>query len=354
MGQLNVRYPPFESRRLNPSHLPMVEAATSSNVGGDLKIESSDGWLIERSVGRAHCGGDVDEEAWPRVVTTQREGWYLQPHPLHRGIRRAIDGIALLMLLTLLYLFIAPGLELVGITPWGTNSVRLGLLDYPLLGLVVVPVILLPLVLRIGVNVTELRRQRALMDDEDLSIMVEIDVRSSADHATVQLNGPSAQHATDASLAVGALPPQRRRVLELLERRPTGQPPPGSTTEILGINAPSDDGTGFGEDAPMQHHGWPGGLYLRPMRLGEEGPWEAIDRRGIARLQPPEGPWPGSLYDDIVLIHWEVVVRFQHPKHGVLMHVTPLKMPWSEEHAKHIMVEARDGRVELWSHEPIR
>ncbi len=331
----------------------MVEAATSSNVGGDLKIESSDGWLIERSVGRAHCGGDVDEEAWPRVVTTQREGWYLQPHPLHRGIRRAIDGIALLMLLTLLYLFIAPGLELVGITPWGTNSVRLGLLDYPLLGLVVVPVILLPLVLRIGVNVTELRRQRALMDDEDLSIMVEIDVRSSADHATVQLNGP--QHNMQQTHRWQWGPSsQRRRVLELLERRPTRQPPPGSTTEILGINAPSDDGTGFGEDAPMQHHGWPGGLYLRPMRLGEEGPWEAIDRRGIARLQPPEGPWPGTLYDDIVLIHWEVVVRFQHPKHGVLMHVTPLKMPWSEEHAKHIMVEARDGRVELWSHEPIR
>jgi hypothetical protein len=31
-----------------------------------------------------------------------------------------------------------------------------------------------------------------------------------------------------------------------------------------------------------------------------------------------------------------------------------VKMPWPEEHAKHIMVEARDGRVELWSHEPIR
>ncbi len=354
MGQLRVRFPPFESRRLNPSDLPVVHSTTPSNVGGNVRLESLDGWLIERVVDQPAIDGEICPEPWPRMVTVQRTGWYLQAHPMHRIIRKAIDGIALLMLFTLLYLFLSPGLELVGVEAWGTKSVRLGLLDYPILGLVVVPIIMLPLVLRVGINVTELRKQRNLMGDQNLDIDVHIESDSSSHPAAMHVRGSMAAFATHASLAVGILPPQRRRVLDLLQRRANGQPPPGMTTEVLGLEAPLDDGTGLGEDAPMQHPGWPGGLYLRPMRLGDEGPWATVVHDGPTFLHPPEGPWPGTVYDDIVLIHWEVVLRFAHPKHGKLLHVTPIRMPWPAGHAEHIIIEARDGRVELSSHEPIR
>ena len=342
---MKIRHPPFESRRIDPSKLPVAESTTSSEFGADVLVGRQDGWFLERNVGRKYAGGEVDTTPWPRTVIQQRKGWYLLPHPLHRSIRRMIDAIAVVMLVTLLYLFLAPGMELVGVPVFGTQSVRLGLLDYPLLGLVVVPVILLPLVLRMALNVTDLRRQRKLMNDDELELTVETKVVDAANEVELSLHGPTATYATHGCLDVGTLPPRRRRILEALERTSSGQPPPGMTTEVLGIDAPRDDGTGLGEDAPMQHHGFPGGMYLRPMRLGASGEWHGlVDGKGV--LSPPDGPWPGTVYDDLVRIHWELLVRIEHPTHGSLFHVTPLRMPWPERHLHEISVDVRDGRVE--------
>ena len=54
---------------------------------------------------------------------------------------------------------------------------------------------------------------------------------------------------------VGILPPARHKVFAALNCDPSGQPPPGLTTPLPhhweeGL----DDGTGMGEDAPMERH----------------------------------------------------------------------------------------------------
>ena len=46
-----------------------------------------------------------------------------------------------------------------GIPVYGTGKVRVGLLDYPFLAVVIVPLMLVPIVLRIAANLSDLRRQ---------------------------------------------------------------------------------------------------------------------------------------------------------------------------------------------------
>ena len=64
------------------------------------------------------------------------------------------------------------------------------------------------------------------------------------------------------SWRVGILSPARHKVFSALNLDPSGQPPPGLTTPLphhweKGL----DDGTGMGEDAPMERHDVPGGVF---------------------------------------------------------------------------------------------
>ena len=78
---------------------------------------------------------------------------------------------------------------------------------------------------------------------------------------------------------VGVLPPSRNSVIEALGRNIQGQPPPGFTTELPHHwTVDLDDGTGGGEDSPMQTTGVKGGLFLKPMRMMVQS--EVLDYEG--------------------------------------------------------------------------
>lgn len=347
------RHPPFDPRRLNPKELDPVKGAIDREFGANLRIEAEEGWFVERRGLDAIAAGAIEDRPYPSVVKAQREGWFLEPRPLHRRLRRMVDGVAALMLLTLLYLALAPGFDALDIPTIGTESVRLGLLDYPLLGLIVVPLILLPLVLRLTANVGDLRRQSNIIGDEELTLTAEIDVANSIGTTTFALSGTARDYAVFASLQCGVLAPRRHHIMNALGRSSAGQPPPGMTTTLVGTEPAFGDGTGVGEESPMGRHDWPGDVYLRPMRLGGHGSWAPVVD-GRVEVSAPIGPWPGTLYDALVRIHWEIVVACDHPTHGRLLHVTPVRAAWPNEKIPTLVVALTDGRAEHAEPAPTR
>ena len=70
-------------------------------------------------------------------------------------------------------------MEWIGIPTFGTRSVRLGLLDYPLLATIVVPMMLIPILMRIGANFHDLRRQNSFLKETPPSPEIEIEPCSS-------------------------------------------------------------------------------------------------------------------------------------------------------------------------------
>ena len=347
------RHPPFDPRRLNPMELDPVKGPIDRKFGADLRIETEEGWFVERRGLGASPAAVIEDRPYPSVVKAQREGWFLEPRPLHRRLRRMVDGVAALMLLTLLYLALAPGFDALDIPTIGTESVRLGLLDYPLLGLIVVPLILLPLVLRLTANVGDLRRQSNIIADEALTLTAELGVANSNGTTTVVLAGSAQKYAVFASLQCGVLAPRRHHIMDALGRSTSGQPPPGMTTALVGTEPAFGDGTGVGEESPMGRHDWPGDVYLRPMRLGARGAWSPVVD-GRVDVSAPAGPWPGSLYDALVRIHWEVVIACDHPAHGRLLHVTPVRAIWPDKKIPTLVVSLTDGRAEHAEPAPTR
>ncbi|MCH1443653.1 MAG: hypothetical protein L7U53_07275, partial [Candidatus Poseidoniaceae archaeon] len=158
MGKWNiihkVRYPPFDHHRWKPDSVPIVEEKlhidlTEEQIKSrfpEFVIQSEEGWLLERSI----VSNDneqwneepkvlVDDSPFVNLVYQQRRGWYIIPNNIHSVARRLINFAVILLLVTLTYLFIEPILSAFGIPSLGTKSIRLGLLDYPILTVVVVP-----------------------------------------------------------------------------------------------------------------------------------------------------------------------------------------------------------------------
>ena len=100
----------------------------------------------------------LDDSKFVNLVDQQRSGWYIIPNNLHSVARRLIHFAVILLLITLTYLFVEPILSALGIPSLGTQSIRLGLLDYPVLTVVVVPFLLMPLLLRMVANFLDLKK----------------------------------------------------------------------------------------------------------------------------------------------------------------------------------------------------
>ena len=125
---------------------------------------------------------------------------------------------------------------------------------------------------------------------------------------------------------VGVLPPSRSSVIEALGRNSDGQPPPGFTTELPHHwTVDLDDGTGGGEDSPMQTTDVKGGLFLKPMRMMVQS--EVMEYTGgKISIPPPFGDWPGSYFSDFIRIHWELIIVIERENKSELMWVQPLKV----------------------------
>lgn len=371
--QHRVRYPPFEAARWEAEALPIATHRTLigeyeeqdealeviKERSPEFQLGDEQSWLIERTyifgeerLQHTPSSPHLENEPYVRLIKRQRRGWYLIPNPIHNVLRTFINGVVVVLLACLFYLFISPVLLLLNLPVYGLETVRWGLLDYPALAVFVVPLIFAPLVLRVVANLIELRRQNLFLKRNLQTPVIEFSKPSVA-HESLEFNvtfpewDDSWNH-VDAILRVGVLPPSREVLLDTLDRDPKRQPPPGLSTELphhweVGL----DDGTAGGEDAPMELKEVKGGLYLRPMRVmvqNEPQRWE--DGKPLV-LEPPQPAWPGSVNTDLLRIHWECILRIDRKKGGALLWVQPLKVAHASGKVALASLPLHDGRSEL-------
>jgi len=369
----HVRYPPFEAGRWLPQALPITQRkqhlgdfATKEEALKLLKtlhppfeLGTKDGWYIETS----YVYGDetleaqrtenvTDDAPFVDLIKHQRRGWYLIPNPIHHVVRQFINTVVLVLLAALFYLFISPLFLLLGFPVYGLETVRWGLLDYPALAVFVVPLLFAPLLVRVVANLVELQRQNRFLRSDPPRPEIKLTspvIANQPLRMTVSFNEfLSDWNHIDVFWRVGILPPSREVLLKELNRLPDRQPPPGLTTElphhwIVGL----DDGTAGGEDAPMQMQEVKGGLFLRPMRIMATSEQQRLQDGEEVLLQPPQGPWPGSVNTDLVRVHWECILRIDRSKGGALLWVEPLKVAHADVASVLPSLPLHDGRSEL-------
>lgn len=371
---VKVRYPPFESSLKAPEHLPLAEREivmmdsvedldeAAKKLPAPLVLGKENGWFIKREYfiennegerSRWEIDGGMDERPFPAIVERQRRGWYLTPHPVHRIARRIITLAVAILLISLTYQAFEPILLWAGIlsSPLA-GSVQLGLLDYPTLMVVVVPFMILPIILRIGANLRDLNHQRRFLSTPPPSPVLEFThTPVSTDSLKVNLRltkVPGDWKSLRVWWQVGILPPAREELVAALGGQQGGQPPPGLTTPSPHYwEEGLSDGTGVGEDTPMEHHDSPGGMFLRPMRILRVGGRARLSLEGGEfSLHPPKGNWPGTQAGDLIRVHWELVVRINRESKGPLYWVEPLRVKHGKGPFEMRDIPVNDGRIE--------
>jgi len=348
-----IRYPPFESAKLHAKHIPIVEHSfeVEGPVIPSFRLGSEDSWIVERVVEDEHELNSTYHGTTPQIIEKQRTGWYLIPHPIHAKARRFINGIVVTLLFCLFYLFATPILESFGIPTFGTGKVRLGMLDYPLLVVIAGPLMIAPIALRVAANLGDLRRQKYFLSNAPPSPVITLDaIKSGSDlKGNISISEiPDDWTDLKVTWRVGILPPARHKVFAALGLNQDGQPPPGLTTTLPHHwDEGLDDGTGMGEDAPMERHDVPGGVFLRPMRIMGKGGSQNIGLEGgDFELNAPEGDWPGTLYGGLVRVHWELIVNIERKESGPLLWVYPLTVEHQNEKTVNENIVISDGRTE--------
>lgn len=368
-----VKFPPFSSENFDPNHVPVSKESTTIEFETKEELESylksitpsfsigrPDSWYLKRTLN--HDGeftekikyDEISEELeFDQIVKSQRRGWYITPHPIHSKTRKMVNFAVILLLASLVYLFISPILSSLGIPTFGTKNIRFGLLDYPVLGIFILPIVMTPLALKIIANIGDLRKQRNFLLSTPTPPEIKfIDPPRSGQPAKLNVVIEDIRDDWgDISVVwrVGALPPERDAIFRAQSRDLRGQPPAGMTTEIPNKWLQAlDDGTAGGEDAPMEIGNVEGGLFLRPMRIMESGGFSVwTTSENTIELSPPQNLWPGSHYTELVKIHWEVIISIKREKGGPLLYVIPILVNNPSERVNLENCEIIDGRAEL-------
>lgn len=357
MGKLvleeRIKYPPFESYRFKPDLLPIAVNKTEisdnitendayekiRNMPPPFRIGSKSTWLVERrytlddetlKLDEKHAQEMLESVPKDSIVDKQRNGWYLTPNIVHQQARKIMNFSVIVLLVALTYLFLEPVISSFGIPSIGTGRVRFGLLDYPLLAIVVVPILFIPIFMRVTANFSDLVKQRKFLRSQPK--MPKIDFHSdttSGEELVVTIDFPHKKEnwkSMSVLWRVGVLPPSRKALMESLGRTENTQPAPGLTTELPHHwTVDLDDGTGGGEDSPMQTTDVKGGLFLRPMRIMQQS--EIVDVvSGKTTIPAPKGNWPGTIFSPLIRIHWEMVVIIERENLSELLWVQPLKV----------------------------
>jgi len=302
---------------MDPRAVPIIEVVVESANPPPpaFRIGSDDDWMVEwrgckaddLDLPKISC--EVSREPFPFLLRT-RDGWYIEPDPLHKMARRLIRPTVILLILTLLIHSMEPGLVSLGLLSESfAGSYRVGPLDYPKLLLVAFPVFMIPIVFRMIANLRDIKRQNDFIaspvEPPEISLEVEGDgVRVS------RVRMPVDTIAARGRLQVGVAVPERSKVLESLQREEGGQPSPGMSTRLpeSRITSGEELGTGVGEATPMPV-AHPRVLLLEPMRVHDPGEWVDIREGGTEMIfNGPANRWPGSIYSALIAVHWEVVI----------------------------------------------
>ncbi|DAC41577.1 MAG TPA: hypothetical protein HA314_01290 [Candidatus Thalassarchaeaceae archaeon] len=349
-----VRYPPFDHENSDPVEIPLVEVLLESEnpPPPNLRIGNDSSWIIEW---REETEGDsslpkinteVTTETLPFLMRT-RNGWYIDPDPLHSTARKMIFPGVLVLVVALMLHALEPALISIAIIPdFIFTPISIGPLDYPLMILIAFPIFIIPILLRVVANIMDIRRQNEYIADPLSSPEVEIS-NISVDGAEIsKISFPEGITATRARVQVGVAVPKRDVLLEAIGRSKDGQPAPGMSTGLpeRRISTADEHGTGVGESVPMPvSRGRL--LLLEPMRVQDFGPWTDVVEESFILLGP-SNQWPGNIYSAMIAIHWEIVIEASKSDGTRMKWVRPINIEAPNNVVSIDKLPVRSGRVE--------
>jgi len=361
--EIRLRWPPFDPDTVIATELPIAtecfRLTEETETPCEVEIGDESGFHIHRRIIRLSSGLSQCRD-WvtltnriPGRVERERKGWYLSPSKMHRKSRRLIPFAVIGIIASLAIHAFEPAL-----VNWGwvegsfAGSVRVGLLDYPVLLLIFLPVFFIPIMMRLLASVWDFRRTRKFRSDlpADPTIIVQNDDNTS-EKVTVKFEFPEIQDdwiSAEARIQVGLLNPRRPMLLHALGRKDGQQNPPGISTPLsIRQYAISELGTGFGESTPLEGPDTKR-LFLSPLPVQCRGPSSEIPLLGdTVNLTLPEGDWPGSEYHPLFATHWEVMIRIEREQNGPLLFVNPLIMKHDGRACHIAQMPTQSGRSEM-------
>ena len=356
-----IRYPPFEHSDMIPNEIPVIEVILESENKPPpaFKIGDEEEWFVEwRKVNEGDkklklIQGQVSQETFPFLMRT-RNGWYIDPDPMHYKARKMIVPAVIILISTLFMRAVTPALSGINIISPLLNtlnySIRIGELDYPLFLFVAFPIFISPMIFRMIANMRDIKRQNNLIKNPIDSPDIEIDRGENQIEISINKT-PKNLEIIRGRLQVGIAVPERKMILESQGKKEGDQTIPGMSTALPARRIASGEelGTGVGESIPMNVADRRV-MMLEPMRVLEPGKWvELSDREdeGKINLQGPDELWPGSIYSGLIAVHWELIIDFLKNDGTRMKWVRPIIMDdyHHKIEIKHLPV--RSGRLEL-------
>ena len=349
-----VRYPPFDHENSDPEGIPLVEVLLESETPPppEFKIGNDKSWLLEwrpvreKDVNLPMISKEVTYTTLPFLMRT-RNGWYIEPDPLHKISRKTIFPGVFTLVTALLLHALEPALINIELIPNDIfTSISIGPLDYPLMIVLAFPVFMLPILVRVLANIKDIRRQNEYIANPLPNPEIEIKNVSTEFVEISNIDLPKGIVATRARIQVGVAIPEREVLLRATGRRRIGQPPPGMSTELpeRRITTADEHGTGVGESLPMTV-GRGRLLHLEPMRIQDFGPWELL-RDFPLKISGPPNPWPGTIYSAMIAIHWEIVIEAEKDGGLKMKWVRPITVDFPSKEIGFQDLPIRSGRSE--------
>ena len=356
-----IRYPPFEHYDMIPEEIPIIEVILESEhkppppfkIGGDNK------WFVEwRKINEndkrlKSIRGIVSKETFPFLMRT-RNGWYIDPDPMHYRARKMIAPAVIILISTLFmraitpvfrdFSFISPILEILN------YSFRIGELDYPLFLFVAFPIFISPMIFRMVANMRDIKRQNFLISNPIESPDIEIIKGENKIEISME-KIPIGLKIIRGRLQVGVAVPERKMILESQGKKEGEQTIPGMSTALPArrISPGEELGTGVGESIPMNVADRRV-MMLEPMRVLDPGEWVRLSNKenliGVT-LQGPGELWPGSIYSGLIAVHWELIIEFLRNDGTKMKWVRPIVMDNYHHKIEIEDLPVRSGRLEL-------
>ena len=361
--EIKLRWPPFEPHTVRASELPVAceyfRLTENTETPSTVQIGDESGFYVHRNITRLSSGLSECRD-WvtlsnriPGRINRERKGWFLLPSKMHRNSRRLIPFVVVGIIASLAIHAFEPAL-----VNWGwvegsfAGSVRLGLLDYPVLLLIFLPIFFIPLMMRLMASVWDFRRTRRFRSSLPNAPIVNIaDDDCTSDEITAEINFPEIREdwvSAEARIQVGLLNPRRPMLLHALGRKDGQQNPPGISTPLaIRQYASAELGTGVGESTPLEGPDFER-LFLTPLPVQSNGTASSIPLDGgSVSLTLPDGDWPGSEYHPLFATHWELIIRIEREGDGPLIFVNPLLMKHDGRDCRIAEMPTQSGRSEM-------
>ena len=361
--EIRLRWPPFDPDTVIASELPIAREyfrlSEETDTPCSVNIGDESGFHVHRKIIRLSSGLS-DCRDWttltdriPGRVERERKGWFIMPSKMHRKSRRLIPFAVIGIIASLAIHAFEPALVNGGwIDGSFAGSVRLGLLDYPLLLLFFLPIFFIPIMMRLLASVWDFRRTRKFRANLPTTPVVEVhDDDCTQDDISAHIEFPKVLDgwiSAEARIQVGLLNPRRPMLLHALGRKEGQQHPPGISTPLaIRQYASSELGTGFGESTPLEGPDTKR-LFLSPLPVQKRGnPCPVPLEGGAISLSLPDGDWPGSEYHPLFATHWELILRIERETDGPLLFVSPLIMKDDGRASKIPEMPTQSGRSEM-------